>query len=157
MNGPKRICVFYSKGRNFVDVLRCIRAYEPTARIFAVVPAGYPISQAERDLADALIETETASFSIRQPRSLFRLLKQLWTAHYDGLVITFNSPKLRMLAAISAPNRSYLCALDGRLLDIQPTVTGALADLVVRNVWGRIAYAGVWLAVHGLNVKTKRT
>ena len=57
MSQPTRIGVFYSKGRSYLEVLRCVHRHEPEARICAIVPAGYLPSNDERAAADEVVET----------------------------------------------------------------------------------------------------
>jgi len=154
MSDRARTCVFYSVGRRYADVLRAVRKHEPHARITGVVPHGYPITDDERALADEVVETRRDRYSLRNPAALWQLVADLRAAHYDGFVITFDSPKLRILAALSKVPGTALVTMDGRVVPIRPAIAATLAGVVVRNAWGRLVYAAIWLAVHGLRVSS---
>ena len=92
MSERTRTCVFYSVGRRYADVLHAVRKHEPNARITAVIPHGYPITEDERAVADEVVETRRDRYSLRNPAVLWQLVTDLRAAHYDGFVITFDSP-----------------------------------------------------------------
>jgi len=148
----RRICAFYSKGRNYVDVLRRVRQDNPAAQIYAMVPARYPLSDAEGALADEVLRIDRERYGWRDLLAFLHLLGRIRKARYDVFIIAFDSPRLRILAALSGASRCAYCTLEGRLVDIQPSVSGTLANVTFRNVWGRLVYAGVWCAVHFLRV-----
>jgi len=148
-----RICVFYSKGRSFADVLQAVKDKYPSAAIEAWIPRGYPASAEEKALATELLETEQALYSVRQPEFLLRLISQLRAKRYDLFLITFNSPKLQTLAALSGAAAKAYCGLDGRLWPIRPSVGKVLGDVACRAVRGRLTYAWIWLAVRCLKVE----
>jgi len=153
MNKAHRTCVFYSKGRNFVDVLRHVKQYAPTSRIVAMVPSGYPVSSAEREIADEVIELRAVAYFMRRPFELMGLARSLHKASYDRFVITFDSPRLRLLARASGAKEVVLCRFDGRIEPIRPTLPRTAWDVVSRNVWGRVVYLGILLSVYGLRIK----
>lgn len=151
-----RICVFFSKGRSFADALRAVRKGMPEAMITALFPAGYPFSTEESSLAAEVAFTERSQYALRDIPSLIRLVRNLRASRYDAFVILFDSPKLRILAALVHARRSLLCRLDGKLVPIRPTVCGTLTGIVVRNLWGRIVYAYIWAVVRLLPVRETR-
>jgi len=155
MNTTPRICAFLSKGRNFVDVLKDIRSAYPKTPIDAVIPLDYPLSDEERALVDRIVETKKAHYSLRDAGPLFRLVRQLRAEHYNLFVIMFDSPKLRLLARLSNAKACTFHRLDHRMLPIYPSIPRIVADMAFRNVWGRVAYAYIWLVVHLL--RTNKT
>jgi len=142
-----RICIFYSKGRRFLDVLRCVRAQYPAAELIAMTPPNYTMSPEEKAEATRVVTTELAAYSVRAPGAFLRLVRQIRACRYDVFVITFDSTRLRILAALSGASSCAYCSLDGRVVPIRPTVTGTLAGAAARNLWGRLVYAWVWTVV----------
>jgi hypothetical protein len=142
-----RVCAFYSKGRSFLDVLDRVRAAYPGAHVTAMAPATYAMPEAERMAADDVIVTEQARYSMGSPGPFFRLMRQIRRERFDVFVITFDSPRLRILAALSGAARCAYCSMDRQVVPIGPTVPGTLAATLARNVWGRLAYRWIWLAV----------
>lgn len=153
---PARIAVFLSKGRNYGEVLRDVRHNYPQARIDAVIPKAYPLSEEEQTLADAILETEQAQYSPRAIRPLCRLIRRLRAPHYDLFVILFDSPKLRLLARLSRARNCACHQPSRRLAPMQPRITSIFADILFRNVRGRLVYGMIWAAVHLLPVKRKK-
>ena len=153
---PANIAIFLSKGRSFVDVLRDVRHAYPGAHIDAIIPPAYPLSEEEQALANQVIETEQAHYSPRDTRALRRLIRQLRASHYDLFVILFDSPKLRLIARLSNAKTCVFHRLDHRLLTIRPTIPGIVADVVFRNVWGRVVYGALWLITHFLPARQTR-
>jgi hypothetical protein len=142
-----RVCAFYSKGRGFLDVLRCLRAQYPGAELVAMTPPGYEMSSEEKAEASRVVATELAAYSAGSPRAFLRLVRQIRASRYDVFVITFDSTRLRILAALSGASSCAYCSLDGRIVPIGPTVAGTLAAAAARNAWGRVVYAWVWTVV----------
>lgn len=157
MSRPVCIGVFYSKGRSYLEVLRCVHRHEPEARVCAIVPRGYLISPEERAASDEIVETERTGYSLQDLGALRSLLRQIRGARYDTFVILFDSPRLRILAALSGARQCAHCTFDGRLARIGPSVAGTLCDVAARNVWGRLVYALVWLVVWCLRVPARTT
>ncbi|HUW60996.1 MAG TPA: hypothetical protein VMZ06_08320 [Candidatus Bathyarchaeia archaeon] len=142
-----RVAVFYSKGRRFLDVLRCVRAKYPAAELAAMTPPNYTMSPEEKAVANSVVTTELAAYSARSPRAFWRLIRQIRRSRYDVFVITFDSTRLRILAALSRADRCAYCSMDGHVVPIRPTVAGTLAGAAARNLWGRLVYAWVWTIV----------
>lgn len=142
-----RVCAFYSKGRTYLDVLRCVRAQYDQTELTAMTPPKYKLSQEEVSLADAVETTELAAYSAKAPKPFLRLVRRIRAARYDVFVITFDSTRLRILAALSGARKCAWCSLDGQVVAIRPTVAGALASAAVRNIRGRLVYAWLWLYV----------
>ena len=148
MNTTPRICAFLSKGRNFVEILKSIRSAYPNAPIDAVIPHAYPLSDEERALVDRVVETEKTHYSPRDVGPLYRLVRQLRAPHYNLFVVMFDSPKLRLLARLSNAKACTLHRLDHRMIPIHPSTPRIVADVVFRNLWGRVVYGYIWLLVH---------
>ena len=147
MNGPRRIGVFYGKGRTFLDALKSIKSHDPAALVCAIVPAAYPISEDEIALTDEILETDRARYGARDIVPFLRLIRQLRGSHYDAFVILFDSPRQRILASlVRARQRSY-CRLDGKVVELEYTIPGVIGDAALRNLWGRIVYALLWVLV----------
>lgn len=142
-----RMCAFYSKGRRFLDVLRCVRAQYAGAELEAMTPPNYAMAPEEKAEANRVVTTELAAYSARSPRAFRRLVRQIRRSRYDVFVITFDSTRLRILAALSGASSCAYCSLDGRIVPIRPTVAGTLAAAAARNAWGRLVYAWVWTVV----------
>jgi hypothetical protein len=147
MSAGPRICVFYSKGRTYVDVLRCVAKAFPNAQLVAVIPAGYPLSPEETSLSAEVVMTESTRYSARQPGALLRLVRQLRAARYDTFVILFDSPRLRIFSALSRAKERLHCRMDGQLVPVTASIPGTMLDVAWRNVKGRIVYRWIWLVV----------
>lgn len=147
MSHKPRVCVYFSVGRNFSSVLRSVKQSMPEATITAVIPPGYPISGEERSLADEILKTDLVRYSWRTLPALGKLIRQFRHQHYDAFVILFDSPRLRIVASLSGASERLHCRMDGRLAPVRMSIPGTIADVIFRNVWGRIAYAGIWLII----------
>lgn len=152
MSEQRHVGVFHSKGRNFGDVLRRVREQESGARICAIVPYGYPIDPEELAHVDEVVETEKAQYGLGDVAGLRSLVAQLRDARFDRFVILFDSPRLRVVAALARAGECAHITLDGRLTTIRPSVAGTMADVVVRHARGHILYAWIWLVVHARHV-----
>ncbi|MCX5772374.1 MAG: hypothetical protein NTZ09_19165 [Candidatus Hydrogenedentes bacterium] len=148
-----RVCAFYSKGRRFLDVLRCLRAKYPAAELIAVTPPNYKMSPDEKAEANRVVTTELDAYSARTHQAFRRLVQQIRASRYDVFVITFDSTRLRILAALSGAHSCAYCSLDGKVVLIRPTVAGTLAGAAARNLWGRLVYAWVWTVVRVAKVR----
>ena len=154
MSAGPRICVFYSKGRTYVDVMRCVANSFPNGQLVAVVPAGYPLSTEEAALATEVVVTESTRYSVRQPGALLRLVRQLRGARYDTFAILFDSPRLRIFSALAGAKERLHCRMDGRLVPVTASIAGTLLDVLWRNVKGRIVYRWIWLVVRCCKVRS---
>ena len=155
MTPAPQVCVFYSKGRTFADVVSHVKAREPNAQVFALVPAGYPVAEIELTPPHEVVQTELAQYSWRDLRPFLRLVRQLRRTRYDAFVILFDSPRLRVLSALSGATRRLYCAMDGDLVPVKASVAGTLAAELARMLWGRLAYAGLWVIVRVLRVPVR--
>jgi uncharacterized protein YbaR (Trm112 family) len=146
------ICVFYSKGRTYLDVLQCVRKQYPDARLYAIIPPGYPVSAEERSLVDNAIQTDRPRYTLRDLRPLISLIRQIRAAHFDAFVVMFDSPRLRIFSALSGAQQRLFCRMDGQLVPLQDSIPDTLADTLVRSIRGRLTYACIWLIVRLLHV-----
>ena len=147
MSRKPRVCVYFSVGRNLASVLRSVKQSLPDASITAVIPPGYPVSDDERSLAEEILNTDFVRYSWRTLPALARLILQFRRARYDAFVILFDSPRLRIVSSLSGATDRFHCRMDGRLAPVRISIPGTIADVVFRNVWGRIVYVGIWLIV----------
>ena len=151
---PTKVCAFYSKGRTYLDVLQCVRQGYPEARVSAIIPARYPISREETVLVDEVVETERTRYSLREIRPLIRLVRQIRAGHFDAFVVMFDSPRLRILSALSGARQHLYCRMDGEFVPLRSSIPGTLLDVLVRAIRGRATYAYIWLIVRLLHVST---
>ncbi len=148
-----RIGVFYSLGPHFLRTLSRLKADYPAASLTAMIPPGYPLSDDERALADAFVETELPHYSPRNVGPCLRLLRQIRAERYDLFAVMFESPQLRALSALSGAHRRACCLPRGHLAALNSSLPAVLADECTRRIWGRIAYAAMWLAIRILPVR----
>ena len=137
---PETICAFYSRGPHFLRMLKFLRALHPAARITAVVPPSFP-AEAALGIANQVIKTQHAQWSLRQQRELRKLVRVLREGHYDLFVTMFDSPKLRVLAALSGAPIRQCYTIDGRYLPLRLALGRQLLSTLTRNLRGRLLYA----------------
>ena len=153
MNGQPRIAVFYGKGRTFLDVLKAVCAQYPDARLCLIFPGAYPITADERAFASETLQTQSARYGLRDLAPFLGFILRVRRARYDAFVILFDTPRQRIFAALSGARKRLYCRLDGSVVTLNYTVPGVAADAVFRAVWGRIAYAGLWVLVRVTRVQ----
>lgn len=152
MNSPARICAFYSRGPHYQRLLKTLRTQYPEATLHAVVPPSFP-PEVLQEVANEVRQTETAEWRLSSPGSLLRLLRQLRAERYDLFVTLFDSPKLRVLAALSGARVRQHYTVDGRLLPLRLAPLRNGIDAVRRNVRGRILYAYLRYVVYSKPVQ----
>ena len=152
MSGPRRIGVFYGKGRTFLDALRSVKTYDPAAQVCAIAPAAYPISEDEIALTDEILETDRARFGARDIIPFLHLIGQLRGSRYDAFVILFDSPRQRILASLVGARQRLHCRLDGKVVELEYTIPRVIGDAVLRNLCGRIVYVSLWVLVRVFRV-----
>jgi hypothetical protein len=130
-HAPERICAFYSKGPQFVRMLKRLRAEYPDEIIVAALPAEFPFAVIE-GLAD-----ETIRFPEAGGASLggsVRIVRELRRTQCSHIVVMFDSPRLNLLARLSGATKRWCFSVDGRLRPLsQP-----LAHLILAPVWLRL-------------------
>lgn len=152
MSAPENICAFYSRGPHFLRMLKQLRAAHPEARITAVVPPTFP-AEAALGLANQVIKTQHAQWSLRQHRALRKLVGVLREGRYDLFATMFDSPKLRLLAALSGARARVCFTIDGRQIPLRLAVLGQLVDALARNIKGRLLYAYLHYVVYARPVQ----
>ncbi len=140
MNTPENICAFYSRGPHFLRTLKFLRTLHPNARITAVVPPSFP-AEAALAVANQVIKTQHAQWSLREQRALRKLVRVLREGRYDLFVTMFDSPKLRVLATLSGAKIRQCYTIDGRYVPLRLALGRQLVSSISRNVRGRILYA----------------
>ena len=147
MNAPENICAFYSRGPHFLRTLKFLRAQHPQARITAVVPPTFP-AEAALGIANQVIKTHQANWSLRHQRDLRKLVRALREGRYDAFVVMFDSPKLQVLAALSGARHRYCYTIDGRYVPIRLALARQVFGTLARNIKGRLLYAYLHYVVY---------
>lgn len=130
-HAPERICAFYSKGPQFVRMLKRLRAEYPDEIIVAAIPAEFPFSAIE-GLADETIRfPEAGGASLSANLRVVRALRQSRSSH---IVVMFDSPRLNLVARLSGASKRWCFSVDGRLRPLsQP-----LAHVILAPTWLRL-------------------
>lgn len=130
-HAPERICAFYSKGPQFLRMLKRLRAEYPDEIIVATIPADFPFAVIE-NLADETIRfPEAAGASIGGSLRIVRELRRTRCSH---IVVMFDSPRLNLLARLSGASKRWCFSVDGRLRPLgQP-----LARVLLAPTWLRL-------------------
>ena len=145
MDEKLRICALYSHGPHYRRLLRFLHQRYADAHITALVPPDYPAEHVADD-ADAVLQADTPR---RDLRGLGHLLRQIRRGKFDVFVVMFDSPRLRILSALTGVPRRYCYSVDGRYERVRLSLLRAAADAVYRNVRGRLTYAYVhWVVYH---------
>ncbi len=153
MTPGKRMAVFYSAGAHFTRALEALRAQDPGAHITAIVPRGHPAADAARGVADRVEITECPVYSPRDWAACFRLVRGMRAARYDGFFVLYDSPRLKMLAALSGARARAFLTASGECFPLAGGVASVSFLLALCRLWGFFAYAGMWLAVRCLPVR----
>jgi hypothetical protein len=80
--------------------------------------------------------------------AFLRFLRRLRAARYGVLVVMFDTPRLRLFAALSGAKRCACVTADGRFLEWKGSVLREAGLLLLRELLGRVAYLILWLGVH---------
>jgi len=156
MSEPNRIGVFYSIRHRFEDVLKNIRRQYPNARLTAIVPKDYPVSEVERRFVDAVVETEYARYSPRKPAAMKRLMAMVKDQNYDLFIVLYTSIRHRLIAGASHAKRCECWSIDGRTLPLHNSVLPALWAATTIYLWGQWSYLRIWLNVYLRSVRPRR-
>lgn len=148
MNGPQRIGVFYSIKHAFENVLIAARGQYPDARITAIVPRGYAMSEKERALVDDVVETDSEKYRITDLGGFFGLVRLVRRGNYDVFIVLFLSIRHRVIAAASGAPRCESWALDGQRRRLASSVPGAVFEWLLTLASGQLAYARAWAKTH---------
>ena len=151
----KHICAFYSYGAHYVRLLKRLRTEHPNAQLTALVPKGYPVETVAQ-WADETKETEQAEYGLGNAGALVRLLKSVRAERYDLFAVMFESPKLRLLAALAGARGRYCLTPDGRFVPLKLTGPALVLRFLYNNLRGRLRYAYIHYVVHHKPVKRKK-
>lgn len=155
MSEPKRICAFYSHGPHYRRMLRFLREQHPAAHITALVPPAYPREFLEGQVDDIVV-TAQSQYSSRDTAAIRQLLRLIRGGGYDLFVVMFDSPRLRILSALTGIGQRYCYQADGRYTPARLSLLQAAGDALWRNLRGRLTYARIWLIVHFRHVEHGR-
>lgn len=148
MSEPKRVCVFYSLGIEFDQIVKSIRNAYPDAHLTALVPSVYTDPAAVAPHVDEAKRTKHASYPTTRPWRIIGLIREIRRERFDVFVVIFFSFKLRLFAALSNAYEAYCWALDGRVIPLEKNVPAVLWDIAKQTVAGWWRYTRVWLNVH---------
>lgn len=147
MNKDFHIGIFYSYGPHFIRTVRSLRADSPEARITAFVPAEFPAGLlGGLDVVLAPILGNPAER--RSPGVLLSIVRAIRRQRLDVFVVLFDSPRLRLLAALSGARERQCCLVDGRTLPVRVTIAGNVFRTLGGRLRGQFRYARIWLSVH---------
>ena len=158
MSGADRICVFYSPGEHFQRVVRNVRGQYPSARICAMVPAGFPKVEegSEMDrLVDEWIVTTRKRYRVFNIGALRSLVAQIQGGRFDRFIVLFETLKLRGLAALSGAPVCECWMAYGRVKSIDTSLGDTLAGHANRAARGRWLFLRLWFLVHFTWVRGK--
>jgi ADP-heptose:LPS heptosyltransferase len=147
MTNPKRVCVFYSKGRTLLDALKAVKSHDPEAVICVTIPSAYSMTPQELEIADEVLTAEKARYGARDAFAFLRLAGMLRHARYDAFVILFDTPRQRILASLVHPGKRLYCRLNGAVVEIKESVPRVIADAIIRAIAGRVVYIALWAYV----------
>ncbi len=140
MRETKTIGALYSKGPHFLRMLAYLRKEHPSARLIALVPEGYPVEVLQA-ACDEVLVIATGSRSLG---GLRKLLGPLREARFDLLVVMFHSPRLRIVAALSAAREARCYTADNRIFPVSLRFASDTVQWLLRNARGRITYWRIW-------------
>ena len=154
MNEPGRICAFYSHGPHFLRLLRFLRGQYPSAHLTALVPPNYPQSYILGH-ADAVEVTERTQYGWRDLGAMRRLVANVRKGNYDVFAVMFDSPRLRLLSALTRTPERRCYTVDGRYVPLRLSFGRAALGALGRQICGHFTYARVWLVVHFMHVERR--
>jgi len=153
MSQVERICAFYSRGPHFARMLRKLRERWPNATIVALVPPTFRVEMLPKEADEAEITTTGK----RGARAVTAVCRQIQAGNYDVLVVMFDSPRLRLLAALSGVQKRYCCTVDGRLFHIRLAPFSLLFGTLWRRLRGEFTYRCVRYVVRHRRVPKKES
>ncbi|MBI4557030.1 MAG: hypothetical protein HY706_05545 [Candidatus Hydrogenedentes bacterium] len=157
MSDVRQICVFYSQGPHFERTVRCIKERHPSAAVTTIVPKGYPFPETLRSDVQEIIETKLIHYSIQDVGSSLRLVRNIRRARFDLFVTMFDSPQLRLLAALTGARAAAWVRVDGGYFEIPTSFLAALFCAVFRGLVGRATYALLWVIIRCLPVRAAKS
>ena len=150
MNAPKRICAYYSVGTHYRLMLERLRQDHPDAVVAAWIPPGLTLTDTERSIADEIVVTERAHFSPANVGACVCLVRRIRSMRFDVFAVMFDSPQLQTLGALSGAKECIYIAPRGHRVPAPTSVIRVAAVWMGRNLWGRLVYVAIWLAVRVL-------
>jgi len=136
---PQNIAAFYSRGPHFARVLRELRKRYPEAKLTAIAPPDFP-KEALVGQADRLVYTHQPAYRLQELSALFSLVTQIRKGKYDLFAVMFDSPRLRVLAALSGARQRVCYTTDGRYIPMRLSPLRQILGGVYRNIRGRILF-----------------
>jgi hypothetical protein len=141
----ERVAVFYSRGPHFARAIRAVQRDFPETEVLALMPP----SAAATDHASIPEGIAT----VAAPQGAFAVLRFLRAEKFDGLVVMFPSPRLRLLAALSKARQRWVCGPDGRVLHLEESASAVLRERILSRISGTLLFLRLWFAVRGKRVK----
>ncbi len=139
----KRVGVFYSVGPHFRTALKTARTLGD--RVIAIVPPHLEFEGETEGLIDETIRTEREHYSPRDVAACRRLLRQINDAKLDKFVVLFDSPQLKLLAALVEARKVYYCAPHGYVRRLDRSAARVVAAEMAIRARGWLRYA--WLSI----------
>ena len=127
--------MLYSRGPHLLRTLKQLRAEAPGDHVTAIVPPGFPTETLE-GLADDVREAP-------RPAGLagaWRMARGLRAERFDRFVVMFDSPRLRLLAALRGARVRECRTVEGRTIALPRSVWGTLLTAAARSLRGRLRY-----------------
>lgn len=149
----KKIGVFYSVGPHLEKCLRAIRGTTPEGEITLYVPSGHSVSNAEKELATHVVETERAHYSPTDIKACIRLVSKLRSERFAEFVVMFDSVQLCLLASLTRADERTHCAQHGELKALTGSAIQILTQETTRRLRGLCTYVALWIAVRIVRVK----
>ena len=146
----RHICAFYSYGPHYIRLLKYLRAQYPEARLTALVPPSYP-HEPLAPLVDDIAVTDQERYGLR---TVFSLLRPIRREKYGMFVVLFDSPKLRMVGALSGARSRYCFTVDGRFTPLRLALLRTLLGRLYHHIRGRLLYARIHYVVYHHPVST---
>lgn len=126
MSEQKHIGVYRGTTPDFLAVLQELRRRMPEARITVMSPPGYENDEAVAALADAVVPTECAAYSLRQPAAVLRLVRQLRAQRFDVFITLYRTMQQQALAVASGAPHAEAWCWDQRIRVFATTWRGLL-------------------------------
>lgn len=147
MSGKRKVCALYSAGAHYPLVLRRLREAYPDAEITALVPPEYPVPEEGLPGADRV-----ERLAGRGLRDAAAALRQVRGGAFDVFAVMFDSPRLRMLAALSGARERAWCTPGGRLVPLTGSAPRVALGEAARLMRGHVVFGALWALVRVLPV-----
>jgi hypothetical protein len=138
---PDRICAFYSPGPHYVRMLRALRENYPDATLVAAIPVTFPF--AIEGFVDETLRLPDPD-ETRGVKGAYAVLQQIRETKSTWLVVMFDSPRLNLLAAMSAAESRRCYTVDGRFYRLERGVAAIVTTAFARRIRGHWAYLAAW-------------